>query len=59
VRIEAEDLRQFWWRMDGWGAPTPVLYGAQRDAPLLMKQGIARYRWSDGVLGYGLQERSG
>lgn len=59
VRIEAEDLRQFWWRMDGWGAQTPIRYGAQQDAPLLMKQGIAQYRWSDGTLGYGLQERSG
>ena len=59
VRIEAEDLRQFWWRMDGWGAPTPIRYGADRDAPLLMKQGIARYRWADETLGYGLQERSG
>jgi hypothetical protein len=59
VRIEAEDLRQFWWRMESWGAPAPIRYGAQLDAPLLMKQGIARYRWPDGTLGYGLQERSG
>ena len=59
VRIEAEDLRAFWWRMSGWGGHDPIRYGAARDAPLLMKQGIARYRWSDGTIGYGLQERSG
>jgi hypothetical protein len=59
VRITGHDVRAFWWAMQGWGVPAPIRYGCDRNAPVLMKQGITRFAWDNGDIGYGLLERSG
>jgi hypothetical protein len=59
VRITGHDVRAFWWQMQGWGVQAPIVYGCKRDAPVLMKQGITRFTWDNGDVGYGLAERSG
>lgn len=59
VRITGRDVRAFWWQMPGWGVHAPLKYGWNPQAPILMKQSIARFEWADGAVGYGLNERSG
>jgi hypothetical protein len=59
-RIVAEDLRTFWWQLPSWGEHGAVRFGWNPEAPVLMRQGIARFTWEDGGdTGYGLIERSG
>lgn len=59
-RILSSDVRAFWWQLPSWGEHGAVRFGWKADAPVLMKQAIARFTWEDGGdVGYGLVERSG
>jgi len=59
VRITGHDLRAWWWQMPSWGQHGEVRYGFDPAAATLMKQGISRFTWDSGDVGYGLVERSG
>ena len=59
VRIHGHDMRAFWWQMQGWGVHAPLKFGCDPSAPVLMRQGIGRFTWENGDVGYGLVERSG
>lgn len=59
VRITGTDVRAFWWQLQGWGVHAPIRFGWDPAAPVLMKQGIGRFQWDNGDIGYGLVERSG
>ena len=60
ARSLSSDVRAFWWQLPSWGEHGAVRFGWRADAPVLMKQGVARFTWEDGGdVGYGLVERSG
>lgn len=60
VRIFGHETRSYWFSINGWDNPGPIICGFNPAGHYLMRRGLVRFTWEDdGAIGHGFVESSG
>ncbi len=60
VRIFARESRSYWFSLNGWDNPGPIVSGFTPEGHYVMRRGLVRFTWEDdGAVGHGFVESSG
>jgi hypothetical protein len=60
VRIFAHESRTYWFSLNGWENPGPIISGFNPAGHYVMRRGLVRFIWEDdGAVGHGFVESSG